>query len=240
MKSPKLSQGRNSGRLTRSRTRAWKIIAVDDHPLVCAALATLLNAQPDMTVSAEAGDAEAAMSILARIRPDLILLDYSLPGRSGIEFIKDVRAFDPHVKIMVLSMHDENHYAERALRAGAAGYIMKTVGSDTLLTAIRQVLAGGVYLSPELSSRIIGKLAGPLPNDTKSSVSQLTDREFEVFLRFGDGSDAAEIAQHLRISRKTVDVHRANIKKKLGLSTSSALICEAVQWSAAEMTNRGG
>jgi DNA-binding NarL/FixJ family response regulator len=236
MKSPRLSHGRHAARPGHSKKKVWRIITVDDHPLVCAALAALLNAQPDLMVIAEAGDAEAAMKILPDLRPDLLLLDYSLPGRSGIEFIKDVRAFDPQIKIMVLSMHEESHYAERALRAGAVGYIMKGAGSDTILAAVRQVLAGGVYLSAELSSRIIGKLAGPLPRSASSSISQLTDREFEVFLRFGEGRDAADIAQTLRISRKTVDVHRANIKKKLRLASSSALICEAVQWRAAEMT----
>lgn len=209
---------------------------VDDHPIVRAALTSLINAQPGLTVCAEAGDPATTISLLGRARPDIVVLDYSIPGRSGTELIKDIIFFEPSIRILVFSMHDEEHYAERVLRAGASGFIMKSAGAEGIITAIRQILAEGVALSSGISARILRNLSRPEPRNHHSPVSQLSDREFEIFLLLGQGHEAGHIASELRISRKTVDVHRANIRRKLSLATTSALIHFASQWVQDEHT----
>lgn len=207
---------------------------IDDHPIVRTALANLVDEQPDLTVCAEAGDAAETITQLERTKPDLLVMDFTMPGRSGLELIKDVKAIAPEARILVLSMHDENHYAERVLRAGASGFIMKSVGSEAILAAIRQVLQTGVFLSSSVSTRILRNLMRPAQNHDTPQVGQLSDREFEIFILSGQGLDAPEIAAQLRISRKTVDVHRANIKRKLNLNNTTSLIRYAVQWVESE------
>lgn len=217
----------------------WRVMIVDDHPIVREGLREVVAGQSDMIVCGTAGDPTEAIGLLPRAQPELVLTDFTMPGRGGVEFIKDVWAFDPRIRILVLSMHEESHYAERALRAGASGFIMKSAGSEAILGAMRQVLAGGVFLSPALSSRLLRGLAGPVnrSTSTKTAVGQLSDREFEIFRLCGEGLEASEIAERLRLSRKTVDVHRANIKQKLNLQTSTALIRYAVQWLENEAGN---
>ncbi len=209
---------------------ATRVMVVDDHPIVRDALSALINAQADMEVCAEAGDPAMTISLLGRARPDIVVLDYSIPGRSGTELIKDIIFFEPSIRILVFSMHDEEHYAERVLRAGASGFIMKSAGAAGIITAIRQILIQGVAVSSGISSRILRNLSRPEPRSHRSPVSQLSDREFEIFLLLGQGNEAGPIALELRISRKTVDVHRANIRRKLGLPNASALIHYASQW----------
>jgi DNA-binding NarL/FixJ family response regulator len=204
---------------------------VDDHPIVRAGLAILINAQADMAVCAEAGSPAEAMGLLARTRPDLIVTDITMPEGSGLELIKDVWSFDPRIKTIVLTMRDEEAYAERALHAGAHGFIMKNSGGDAIMAAMRRVLSGGIALSPEFSTKILRRLSSPAARVDKSPLAQLTDREFEIFQLLGEGRDSTDIASQLRLSRKTVDVHRSNIKRKLGLVSSTALIRQAVQWS---------
>lgn len=207
-----------------------RILLVDDHPFMRAGLGQLIDCQPDLVVGGEAGNPAEALQALARQRPDLILTDLTMPGRSGLEFIKDLRAAHPEVPILVVSMHDEAVYAERALRAGARGYIMKEAGGENLLGAIRQVLRGEIYVSHKMSARILEAVSSRRPRGSSSPIEQLTDREFEVFQLIGQGKSTREIAAELHLSPKTVDVHRGHIKEKLGLRDVTALIRHAVRW----------
>ena len=207
-----------------------KVLLVDDHPFMRAGLAQLLERQTDLEVCGEAGNPTEAFDAIRRTRPDLVLSDLTMPGRSGLEFLKDLLALDPALPVLVVSMHDEAVFAERALRAGARGYIMKEAGGENLLTAVRQVLRGEVYVSPKMSARILEALSGGRPRGSSSPIEKLTDREFEIFQLIGQGKSTRDIAEQLHLSPKTVDVHRANIKEKLDLKDSTALIRHAVRW----------
>ena len=207
-----------------------RVLLIDDHPFMRAGLAQLINAQRDLIVCGEAGNPSEAFRSLAPVKPDLVLSDLTMPGRSGLEFIKDLKAVEPNLAVLVVSMHDEVVFAERALRAGARGYIMKEAGGENLLAAIRQVLRGEVYVSPRMSSRILNDLAARRPRGSTSPIERLTDREFEVFQLIGQGKSTRDIAEQLHLSSKTVDVHRSHLKAKLGLNGATALIRHAVRW----------
>lgn len=213
-----------------------RVLLVDDHPFMRAGLAQLINAQPDLIVCGEAGNPAEALQALAHQSPALVLSDLTMPGRSGLEFIKDLKATAPTLAVLVVSMHDEVVFAERALRAGARGYIMKEAGGENLLTAIRQVLRGEVYVSPRMSSRILNNLSARKPRGSSSPIEQLTDREFEVFQLIGQGKSTRDIATQLHLSPKTVDVHRSHIKEKLVLKDATALIRHAVRWVETQTT----
>ena len=204
---------------------------VDDHPMTRAGLAQLINKQPELAVCCEARDAAEALRQLERSKPDLILTDITLPGRSGIEFIKDVLAVQPQVPILVVSMHDELFYAERALRAGARGYIMKEAGGEKLLAGIGCVLGGKLHVSERMSTDLLDSLAGGRPRSSRTPIKKLSDREFDILQRIGHGHTTVEIARQLHLSPKTVDVHRAHLKEKLGLKNATALLRYAVRWS---------
>ena len=207
-----------------------RILLVDDHPFMRAGLAQLIDRQADLTVCGEAGNPAEAIQAIARTRPDLVLTDLTMPGRSGLEFIKDLLAAESKRLVLVVSMHDELVYAERALRAGARGYIMKEAGGENLLAAIRQVLHGEVYVSPKMSARILEGMSGTRPRGSNSPIAELTDREFEVFQLIGQGRSTRDIASQLHLSPKTVDVHRGHIREKLELKDTTALIRHAVRW----------
>jgi DNA-binding NarL/FixJ family response regulator len=207
-----------------------RILLVDDHPFMRAGLAQLIDRQADLAVCGEAGNPAEALSQLSSAKPDLVLADLTMPGRSGLEFIKDLRASHGDLAVLVVSMHDEVVYAERALRAGARGYIMKEAGGEALLGAIRQVLRGEIYVSPQISARILEGLAAPKPRGSTSPIEKLSDREFEVFQLIGQGKSTRDIAVQLHLSPKTVDVHRSHIKEKLELKDVTALIRHAVRW----------
>jgi DNA-binding NarL/FixJ family response regulator len=207
-----------------------RVLLVDDHPFMRAGLAGLIERQPDLAVCGEAGNPAEAFQALQKSKPDLILTDLTMPGRSGLEFIKDLLAAESGLAILVISMHDEAVHAERALRAGARGYIMKEAGGENLLTAIRTVLRGEVYLSPRMAARVLENLSGTKPRGSSSPIEKLSDREFQVFQLIGQGKSTRDIAEQLHLSPKTVDVHRANIKEKLGLTDVTALIRHAVRW----------
>jgi DNA-binding NarL/FixJ family response regulator len=210
--------------------RRRKILLVDDHPFMRMGLAQLINQQSDLMVGGEAGDPAEAARALDKSLPDLVLADITMPGRSGLEFIKDLKAARPDLRILVVSMHDEVIYAERVLRAGAQGYVMKEAGGENLLAAIRQVLDGQVYVSPRMSARILNSFSGQRPRGSHSPIEKLSDREFEVFQMIGQGKSTRAIAEQLHLSPKTVDVHRAHIKEKLGLTDATALVRHAVRW----------
>jgi len=207
-----------------------KILLVDDHPMMRAGLAQLINRQHDMVVCAEAGQPSEVFDLITRTKPDLVLTDLTMPGRGGLEFIKDLIALHPDLRILVISMHDEVVYAERCLRAGARGYIMKESGSENLLAALRRVIEGQTYVSPGVSETILSNLSARKPRGSDSPIQALSDREFEVFQLVGQGKGTREIAAQLHLSSKTVDVHRGHIREKLGLKDVTALVRYAVRW----------
>jgi len=199
-------------------------------------LAQLIDNEVDLKVCAEAENAAQALDIAVSQTLDLILLDISLPDKNGLELIKDIRALKPGLPILVVSMHDESLYAERVLRAGGRGYIMKQEGGKKLLQAVRHVLNGQIYVSEKMSAGILETFSGRPAEAAVSPVQQLSDREFEVFQLIGQGKSTREIATHLHLSGKTVEVHRLNIKKKLKLETATDLVRHAVRWVETEKT----
>jgi len=207
-----------------------KILFVDDHPFMRAGLAQLIDRQPDLITGGEAGNAADAMREVCKGGIDLVITDLTMPGRGGLEFIKDLQVTHPGLPVLVVSMHDEVIYAERALRAGARGYIMKEAGGENLLLAIRRILGGEVYVSPKMSARILDTFSGRKPRGSTSPIEKLSDREFEIFQLIGQGKSTRDIAKQLNLSPKTVDVHRGHIKEKLELTDSTALVRHAVRW----------
>ncbi len=209
-----------------------RVAIVDDHVLMREGLANLINHQPDLQVVATANDAPSALDKILATRPQLVLVDITLPGRNGLELIKDILAQIPKLPILVVSMHDEALYAERALKAGARGYVMKDADRETILTAIRRVLSGTFYVSDKMSSEIFASFAGraAAKSEAGGAVAKLSDREFEVFEHLGHGLGTQEIAGRLGISPKTIEVHRARIREKLELPNGAALVRYAVRW----------
>ena len=185
----------------------------------------------------EADGPANAINEIAKSNPDLLLTDLTMPGRSGVEFIKDVLAVHENLPILVVSMHDEVIYAERAIRGGARGYIMKEAGGDKLLSAIRHVLNGKVYVSEEISAKILDNLSGRKPRGSHSPIEKLSDREFEIFQLIGQGKSTRDIAKQLHLSPKTVDVHRGHIKEKLELRDATSLVRHAVRWVETQDSN---
>ncbi|HEY2328313.1 MAG TPA: response regulator transcription factor, partial [Verrucomicrobiae bacterium] len=206
----------------------------DDHPMMRTGLAQLIDNEGDLKVCAEADNAGQAIDLVAKQKFDLALCDISLPDKNGLELIKDIRALNPDLPILVVSMHDEMIYAERVLRAGGRGYIMKQAGGEKFIRAIRQVLAGQIYVSEKMSSRILEKFSGGNKKSDDSPVSKLSDRELEVFQLIGHGKGTRDIAEQLHLSVKTVEVHRANIKSKLEIKTATDLVRFAVRWVDSE------
>src|SRR5205814_8173648 len=207
-----------------------RILIVDDHPMMRQGLAQLVNNEPDLAVCCEAENAHQALAAIDKALPDLVLADITLPDKGGIELIKDIQALHPGLAVLVISMHDESLYAERVLRAGGRGYIMKQEGGKKLMEAIRQVLNGQIYVSEKMSAKLLEIFSGRRGDAGGSPVAKLTDREFEVFQLIGQGKGTKEIAAQLHLSAKTVEVHRLNIKQKLNLQTAAELIRHAVRW----------
>lgn len=224
------SSGLGTGTATTAPAPKRRILLVDDHPMTREGLAAIINREADIMVCCEASDPAEAMSLLSKSKPDLIVTDMTMPGRSGIELIKDIHAMLPNMPMLVLSMHDEMLYAERALRAGARGYLMKDAGSAKVLEVIRLVLSGQSYVSAKMSARVLDAMTGRRPRGSTSPIEKLSDREFEVFQLLGSGKSTKEVAQALNLSPKTVDVHRGRIKEKLQLKDAPSLIHHAVRW----------
>lgn len=214
-----------------------RVLIVDDHPMMRQGLAQLINNEPDLKVGAEADTAGEGLDLVINQKFELAVLDISLPDKSGLELIKDIQAQKPSLPILVVSMHDEALYAERVLRAGARGYCMKQEGGKKLLEAIRNVLVGKIHVSAKISDQILETFSGRRPEGT-SPVERLSDREFEVFQLIGQGRGTREIADHLHLSVKTVEVHRANIKVKLNVKTATDLVRHAVRWAESEGKNQ--
>jgi DNA-binding NarL/FixJ family response regulator len=207
-----------------------RILIVDDHPIVRRGLAELINQDTQLKVVAEAESAIDAMRTIRASPPDLAVVDLSLKDTSGIELVKQIKAEWPALPVLVLSMHDESLYAERALRAGALGYIMKQEGTEKLVTAIHSVLRGEVYLSDRMARQVLGRMVSGKPAVPASPLDILSDRELEVFEQIGRGNSTRQIAQRLCVSIKTVESHREHIKRKLALRNASELVQRATEW----------
>jgi len=211
---------------------AKRIVIVDDHPLFRKGLQELIHSDGAFAVCGEASDAAEAMDLIRQLKPDLAIVDLSLPGANGIELIKNIRAEFPKLPILVLSMHDESLYAVRALRAGADGYVMKHEAMANVVRAIQEVFNGRPYLSPAMAAQVITKFARKSSEDEPDAVDRLSDRELEILELIGKGNEVRQIAKSLHLSPKTVETHRAHIKEKLNLANARQVARFAVQWIA--------
>ncbi len=206
-----------------------RVFIVDDHPITRYGLRQLLDQEPDLAVCGEAPEAGRAFAAIKPPLPDLVVADLGMPGKSVIEFVKDLRAVHPEVPVLILSTYEESVYAERLVRAGARGYIMKTEGGASLLKAIRQLLGGQPYLSQTMAAQLFDVLGGRPRSSKTAALGRLSDREFEVFQCLGQGKTNRQVAEQLCISPKTVEAHRLNLCRKLDLKTPGQLIRYAVQ-----------
>jgi DNA-binding NarL/FixJ family response regulator len=221
----------SSGKAKSAKSR---IFLVDDHPIVITGFTLMLNAQSDLEVCGTAKTAEEALSRVPQLKPDLVITDVTLPGRNGLDLLRELLTVDPSCRVLVVTMHDELLYAERALRAGARGYLMKEAGSEKMLAAIRQVLGGQVSVSERMQAKILSGMIGQQSKTTASPIEKLSDREFEIFRLLGEGKTTKEIAHQLHLSHKTVAVHRGHIKEKLGVTNANELVHQAVRWVASQ------
>jgi DNA-binding NarL/FixJ family response regulator len=214
-------------------TRRRRIFLVDDHPLVREGLANLINGQSDLIICGEAEDWAGAIAGIAKTRPDVALIDISLKNESGLELVKNLESQFPLVALIVLSMHDEALYAERALRAGARGYVMKRETTKSVLTSIRRVLEGGVYVSERVVNSMARRLNSSDKASMRSPVERLSDRELEIFRLLGQGRTTSQIAEDLHLSLKTVQAYCARAKEKFGIDSLGELLRAAIRWEDA-------
>jgi len=218
--------------MQRSRTSKESVkhlVLIDDHPLMRHGLAQLIRAEAGLDICGEAGSAREGLEVVARLKPDLAIIDLTLPDKNGLELVKDIRAMHPATQCLVLSMHEESLYGERSLRAGARGYVMKEEAADHLINAIQKVLSGGLYVSETLNTRMLEQVTGT-GRSRAGGMDSLTDRELEILALVGKGVATKNIAIQLSISARTVEAHRAHIKEKLGITDGAALVRYAVQW----------
>lgn len=214
-----------------------KVLIVDDHPLMRKGLALTLSMEGGLEICAQAESAEEALDQLEHANPDVAVVDISLPGMSGLELIKHLQVFNPDLRIIVVSRHDEALYAERAIRAGARGYVMKLEAGDVIVDAVNKVLMGGIYVSPEINERLLMGMLSGKNTSTNSPLELLSDRELEVFELTGQGMATRDIAERLHLSVKTVESYRARIKNKLDLQNATELLQHAVQWVESAKAN---
>lgn len=219
-----------NGSADKSAQGKTKIYIIDDHPIMVQGLRELINNQKDLRIIGSTDDWHVALDQIKKLLPDLVILDVTLKDANGIEVLKNLKIHFPNLRVLMLSMHDENLYAMRSLKAGAQGYIMKAEAVDKVLTAIRQVLNGEVYLSEAMSKRTMFQLLGRGGTRTGSPLEDLSDRELEVFTLIGQGCTTRQIAEKLHLSIKTVETHRAHIKEKLNLKNSTELVQHAIHW----------
>jgi DNA-binding NarL/FixJ family response regulator len=206
-----------------------KVYILDDHPIVIEGLKKVIDQQEDMACVGSSEDANTAMAQITKLKPDVVVLDITLKDRSGVEMIKKIRTTSTTTQVLVYSMHEENVYAERCLRAGAMGYLMKGEGSARVMQGLRQILTGSFCFSANLIGSIVSG-GGPRTGSRGEPGRLLSDRQLEVFEMVGRGFDSHEIAEKLQLSAKTVDAHKANIRQKLGLASARELLMEAVRW----------
>ena len=208
-----------------------KVLIVDDHPVVRDGLTSLINHEDDLFVCGETGEAQEALRLITELKPDVVIVDITLGDSDGIELTKDIKARHAKLPVIVLSMHDESIYAERVLRAGARAYLMKDAVSDKIITAIRTVLGGEIYVSDIMAKKLLRKLAGNHVDTTNAPIDSLTDREFQVFRWIGQGHKSSKIAKHMHLSVKTVETYHSRIKEKLDLANAAELLQYAIQWA---------
>jgi DNA-binding NarL/FixJ family response regulator len=211
-----------------------RVFLVDDHPIVRQGLALLINREPDLVICGEADGAPSALQAIPNVLPDLIVLDISLDGPDGLDLLKTIRMEDPILPVLVLSMHDESSYAERSLRAGANGYIMKQEATEKVLVAIRRILEGKVYLSERLTNKMLEQFVHGPGSSKSDPLGNLSDRELEVYRLIGAGRGTRQIADELNVSIKTVESYQAHIKEKLGLRNARELVQHAISGSLSE------
>jgi DNA-binding NarL/FixJ family response regulator len=222
-----MARKKQSGAEIDNKTR---ILIVDDHPIVRQGLAELVNHESDLVVCGQAEDSHEAIKAIKDLSPTLAIIDISLKETSGLELIKDIRSQYPDLPVLALSMHDETLYAERALRAGAMGYIMKQEATENVIVAVRRILGGEIYVSDRMSARMVRKLVTGQIEPTTSQVERLSDRELEVFHLIGKGHGTRQISERLHLSVKTIETYRAHIKEKLNLADAAELLQYAIQW----------
>src|ERR1700723_2641022 len=220
-----------------TRTRKKTVFVVDDHPLLRQGLAMLINRESDLMVCGEAEEAKAAMKAIAARQPDILIADISLNGPDGLDLLKNIRTLYPDLPVLILSMHDESIYAERALRARANGYIMKQEATEKVLVAVRRILSGEIYLSERMSNKLLHRYMSGSSEEAGSRLSTLSDRELEVFRLIGEGRSTRQIADRLHLSIKTVETYQAHIKDKLSLHSGRELVQHAIQSNISEKTS---
>jgi len=211
-----------------------KVLIVEDHPIVRYGIKRILNGDPDLTVCDDVESAEQAIEAMKTVMPDIMIVDISLKEMDGIQLTRLIRSQHPKLPIVILSMHDERIYANKALRAGANGYIMKEESTEKLIIAIHHILRGEIYVSDQVKTFILQAFAGKQSEPNNTAITKLSDREYEIFLLIGTGLACRAIAKKLCLSVKTIETHRARIKQKLGLDSSSKLILAAMEWAQRE------
>jgi DNA-binding NarL/FixJ family response regulator len=211
------------------RGKKKSVFIVDDHPLLRQGLALLINREQDLMVCGEAEEAQTAMTEIAAKKPDILIADISLNGPDGLDLLKNLRTLYPNLPVLILSMHDESIYAERALRARANGYIMKQEATEKVLVAVRRILGGDIYLSDRMANKLLHQYISGTSADMKTQLSALSDRELEVFRLIGEGRGTRQIAEKLHLSIKTVETYQAHIKEKLSLQSGRELVQHAIQ-----------
>ena len=212
------------------QTDKYRILIVDDHPIFRNGLAQLIDQENDLCVCGEADDYHGALKAVEAQKPSMVIVDITLKDMSGIDLIKEIRKLHKGISMLVISMHDESFYAERALRAGAKGYVMKQEASDSIVQAIRQVMTGGIYASPKMTEQMLSRFVDGPADSVESPLKALTDREIEVFQLIGKGLGISEIGLRLHLSVKTIGTYRERIKEKLNLKNSIELLRYALHW----------
>jgi len=211
-----------------------QVLLVDDHPVVRDGLTTIINQERDLNVCGEADDAHEALKAVTELKPDVVIVDIFLKSSDGIELTKSIKARHPRLSVIVLSVHDESLYAERALLAGAQAYLMKDAASENIVKAIRTVLSGEIYVSNTISKKFLHKIAGDKADTTKTTIENLSDREFEVFRLIGEGHKPSQIAKKLHLSVKTIETYRGRLKEKLNLNSAIELLQYAIKWAKSQ------
>jgi DNA-binding NarL/FixJ family response regulator len=214
------------------RPRKNRVLIIDDHVMVREGVAEIIQHAEDLSVCGTASTANEGLGLLNKLKPDLILVDITMPGKNGVEFIKDARAMQPELRILVMSMHDESLYADRVLRAGGRGYIRKQEGGDKLIEAMRRVLRGDIAVSEKMTGKLLEKFSGR--TRIESPLENLSDRELEVFQLIGQGKTMSEIGNELHLSPKTIEAHRSHIREKLRIASAAELVSYAARWNQSQ------
>lgn len=205
------------------------VYLIDDHPVIVQGISMLINAEPDMRVAGSSASWTTALKEIEKLKPDVVVLDITLASANGVEVLKNLKVHFPDQKVLMLSMHDENLYATRSMKAGAWGYLMKASATEEVVSAIRQILRGEIYLSPDMSKRMMSQLVGRGRDGNASPLEALSDRELEVYEMVGEGLTTRKIAERLHLSVKTIETHKSHLKEKLGLETANELVQHAIQ-----------